>query len=397
MTSRLHGGGSTLTLDQALALAEQHHPQMRASAAQVDAARAAIVTAKAYPNPEAALTAGRQTYRVPGNVSGLSTNLAFSQPLELGALRPARFAVAERGRESSEFSLAYTRLSVLAGVRRAFFEVLRKQSELGILTENVRLVEEFRQRTKVRVDVGEAGRLELIRADSEVATARAAANATRLRSIVYLAQLRGAVGTAVDANLTPEGSLDQPVALRPLGEVRAETLDRHPLLALSRSEVRRAEARFAFETAQRRPQPSLRAEVDHPPDTPTYRFGISIPLPIWNKREGPIAEADAQLRQARAIAESRRIEVLAALESAYGRYEALTQQLAAFEQGLLLEAQEGLRAAETAYRLGERGILDVLDAQRVLRTVRLDFLNAQFDRQAALIDLDELRGVELRK
>lgn len=73
MTSRLHGGGgSTLTLDQALALAEQHHPQMRASAAQVDAARAAIVTAKAYPNPEAALTAGRQTYRVPGNVSGLS-------------------------------------------------------------------------------------------------------------------------------------------------------------------------------------------------------------------------------------------------------------------------------------------------------------------------------------
>jgi len=370
---------------------------LRAGAAQVDAARAAMVTAKAYPNPESALMAGRQTFRVPGNVSGLNTNLTFSQPLELGPLRPARSALAERGRESSEFNLAYTRLAVLSGVRRAFFQVLRKQSEIAIQAENVRLVEEFRQRTKVRVDVGEAGRLELIRADSEVATARAAASAARLQYVSFLAQLRGAVGTTLDGSVTPEAALDAAAALRPLEEVRAEALDRHPLLALTRSEVRRAEARLAFEVAQRRPQPSIRAEMDRPPDTPTYRFGVAIPLPLWNKREGPIAEAEAQLRQTRALAESRRVEILAALESAYGRYEVSTQQLAAFEQGLLREAEEGLRAAETAYRLGERGILDVLDAQRVLRTVRLDFLNAQFDRQAALVDLDELRGVELRK
>ena len=50
-----------------------------------------------------------------------------------------------------------------------------------------------------------------------------------------------------------------------------------------------------------------------------------------------------------------------------------------------------------AYQLGERGILEVLDAQRLLRTVRLNYLNAQFDRQAALVDLDELRGEELRR
>jgi cobalt-zinc-cadmium efflux system outer membrane protein len=63
----------------------------------------------------------------------------------------------------------------------------------------------------------------------------------------------------------------------------------------------------------------------------------------------------------------------------------------------LREAEEALRAAEVAYQLGERGILEVLDAQRLLRTVRLNYLNAQFDRQAALVDLDELRGEELRR
>jgi cobalt-zinc-cadmium efflux system outer membrane protein len=132
------------------------------------------------------------------------------------------------------------------------------------------------------------------------------------------------------------------------------------------------------------------------PDTPTFRAGISIPIPIWNRREGPIAEAVAQQRQVTSLAQRTEQELMAAVESAYGRYQLAGQQLALFEQGLILEAEAAVRAAETAYQLGERGILEVLDSQRVLRTVRLNLLNAEYDRQAALIDLDELRAVDPR-
>jgi cobalt-zinc-cadmium efflux system outer membrane protein len=197
--------------------------------------------------------------------------------------------------------------------------------------------------------------------------------------------------------VTPEGRLDSAIALPPLDELRAEVLNRHPSLALARAEVRRAEARLSFEMAQRRPQPSLRAEIDQPPDSPTYRVGISLPLPIWNRREGPIAEARAQVKQANALARSRQLLLIASLESAFGRYQQASQQLAALEQGPLREAEEAVRIAQTAYQLGERGILEVLDAQRVLRTVRLDFVTAQYDRQAALVDLDELRAIEPRR
>ncbi|MBS0465774.1 MAG: TolC family protein, partial [Proteobacteria bacterium] len=47
---------------------------------------------------------------------------------------------------------------------------------------------------------------------------------------------------------------------------------------------------------------------------------------------------------------------------------------------------------EAAYRFGERGILDVLDAQRVLRSVRADLLQARYELQAARIELDFLAG-----
>ena len=386
-----------LTLEQALSLAEDYLPLLRGGIARIEGAQAGITTSRAYPNPQVGAIAGQQTFRVPGNVSGLSQFFTFSQPLELGPLRPARQQVAQLNRQSNEYLLAGTRISVLSSVRRAFYQVLRRRSEIDILTDNLRLVEELRKRIQVRVEVGEAGRLELVRADAELVAARSAANSARLQYISSLTQLRTSVGSTLDADLTVEGQLDPFIALPPLETLRQQALESHPGMAYLRSEIKRFEANVSYEVAQRRPQPQLVAEIERPPDSPSYRVGISIPINLWNRREGPIAEAAAQVRAVSAQAQNRELEFVSGRESAYARYNVATQQLAAFEQGLFVEATEAVRAAEVAYRLGERGILEVLDAQRVLRTVRLDFLNAQYDRQAALIDLDELRARDLRR
>jgi cobalt-zinc-cadmium efflux system outer membrane protein len=391
------GGAAPLTLEQALALAEEHNPRLRADSAQIEAAEAGIVTARAYPNPQVGALAGGQTYRVPGNVSGSVYSFGITQPLELGPLRPSRIQLAERGRDSSTHLFAGTRLDVRSGVRRAFYQVLRNRSEIDLLLESVRLVEDLRQRIQVRVDVGETGRLELIRAEAEVVAAQTAAYSAQLQYVSSLSQLRAAVGAPLPSSLEIQGEVGPAVVFPVLEELRQEALDHHPAVALARSEVRRAEARLTHERALRIPQPALRLEIDRPPDTPTYRMGFEVPLPLWNRREGPIAEAAAQLRQAHALEQRRELEVVTALEGAYGRYQTASQQLAAFERGVLREAEEAVRAAETAYQLGERGVLEVLDAQRVLRSVRLNFLSAQFNRQAALIDLNELRALELRE
>jgi cobalt-zinc-cadmium efflux system outer membrane protein len=386
----------TITLPQALQMAEQSHPQLQVVASGIDIAEAGITSARARPNPAITSQMGRQLVRVPGNVTGLVQIYGFSQPLELGPLRPTRIQLAERFRESSRIALSGARLAVLANVRRTFYHVLRRRSEIGILNENLRLVEELRQKIQVRVDVGEAGRLELVRAEAEVATARTQSNSAQLQLVDAFAQFRASTGSSLDSGTVLEGALDPPAALPPLAELETQTLQTHPALALAAAEVRRAESAVAYERALRLPQPSVRTDYERYPDVPNFRFGIDIPLPLWNRREGPIAEATAALRQATAALQARQLELLAALEGAYRRYEVASTQLSAFEQGLLREAEEALRAAETAYQLGERGILEVLDAQRVLRTVRLDFLNAQFDRQAALVDLDELRAFDLR-
>jgi cobalt-zinc-cadmium efflux system outer membrane protein len=340
--------GASIPLDQALELADQNHPQLQAGAAQIEAAQAGVTTASAYPNPEFGARAGGQDYRVPGNVRGLVTSYTFSQPLELGPLRPARVQLASRFRESSELALAGTRLAVLSNVRRTFHNALRQRSEIELLNENLRLVEEFRKRLQVRVDVGEAGRLELYRADAEIATARTAANSARLQYVAALTQLRAAIGANLDADLTLDGLLDPPIVLPPLEELRRAVLERHPFMLLARADIRRAEARSSYEVALKataafgssRDRPAAR--LAH------YRAGVVMPLPFWNRREGPIAEAAAQLKQARAVAANQELQLLAAVGGAYSGTKWLLPNWPPSNKVCFREAEAGLRAAETA-------------------------------------------------
>ena len=64
------------------------------------------------------------------------------------------------------------------------------------------------------------------------------------------------------------------------------------------------------------------------------------------------------------------------------------------EAGTLRQAEAAVEAAQAAFKFGERGIIEVLDAQRVLRAARFDYISAQFDRQQALIELEQLRALD---
>ena len=122
---------------------------------------------------------------------------------------------------------------------------------------------------------------------------------------------------------------------------------------------------------------------------------MSIPIPVWDRRQGPIGEAVAVLQQAALAREQTRLTLLGDLEINYQRLLVARQQIAAFEGGLIRQAESALQVAEAAFKFGERGFLEVLDAQRVLRAIRADFLNARFEKQSALVELERLTARDL--
>lgn len=385
----------TLTLDEALSLAEKHNPQLRAASASVEVAQAGIVTAKAYANPSITFgSLGRQHALMSAGIPGTLHGLNFSQPIELSNLRSTRIKVAEAGRDTREFALAESRLAVRGAVKQRFYEAIRNEALLEVAKGNLELLLDLRRRIGVQVEVGEAARLELTRAEAEAAGARIQVRSAELRLSAAISALAAAIGTPLN-QVRIEGALERTAILPTLEELRNEMIRRHPTLAVAESERRRAEATVANERAQRIPQPNVWMDWFQQPEAAQYRVGVTVTLPVFNRREGQIAQAQAEERQTTAIANQRRIELTAALEQAYNLYHVATQQLQIFEDGTLRQAEAAVEAAQAAFKFGERGIIEVLDAQRVLRAARQEYLNAQFDRQQALIQLEQLRSLDI--
>lgn len=386
----------TLTLPDALAMAYRQNPEIHVAQADIAGARAGVLSSRAYPNPVADYLNGHQYQRLTDAVPGQLQHYGFAQQIDLPNQRSARIAVARLGETSTRFGLDEARLRVRSTVKQAFYEVLRRQSESEVVEENMRLVEDLRRRINVQVDVGEAGRLELTRADAELATARAAVRSAQLRYVTAISTLRAAIGAPMTEDINVKGSLQPRMDLPPLEALQNIAISNYPLLKQADTEVQRARAELKSQKAQRIPQPVIQGYYEHQPDLGFFELGVSVPIPIFNRRQGPIAEAEAAIDRSQAARDYQRLQLITGLETAYGAYEVADEQVRSLESGALRQAEAALTGAEVAYRAGERGIIEVLDAQRVLRSVRLDYLNAQYDRQAALIDLERLRAIEVK-
>jgi cobalt-zinc-cadmium efflux system outer membrane protein len=381
-----------LTLDEAVVMAEHNSPRLRGAAAEVARSAAAIQTSRSYTNPSIEVFQGRQYARpiaTPG-VPGLLQHYAAYQSIEVPAERRARRNVAELSSASSRYGQQSVVRSVQADAKHTFYNVLRQREEVEHTRENLQLVEDLRRRVEIEVNVGEKGRLELTRAEAEIAHARFAFRSAQLELANSIAPLRVAIAAPADANLYPIGSLESPVQLPPLYQMRELVLRSHPAIAQSQNDLKTAEARLDHERMLRIPQPTLFAEFENQPDLRYWRTGVTVPIPLWNRRRGQIAESAAAISQSNAVLDQRRLELISAIERAFEQYQLADQQATSLESGELRAAKSAVDAAKAAYRFGERGIVEVLDAQRVLQSVRGDLLDAQFERQSALVDLEEL-------
>ncbi len=395
MPPAAHGPRMVLTLSDAIAMAQRNSPRIHEAAAMTERARAGALTAGAYTNPSIEVYEGNQYSRPVANpgTPGLLQHYAASQTIEIPTERRARKKAARFGIEGSRAGEQTVGLTVVADAKQAFYNALRQREEIQHSEENLQLVEDLRRRVEVEVRTGEKGRLELTRAEAELARARFQVRSAELEYANAIANLRVTIAAPADANLDPQGDFEPRTLLLPLEDLRKQVLDTHPLIAESHASTQAAEATLERERALRIPAPVAFGEFENQPDLRFWRVGATIAIPLWDRRRGQIADARAAISQSNAVLNQRQLELVAALERAYEQYQLADQQATSLEAGSLRAAESAVDAAKAAYRFGERGIVEVLDAQRVLQSVRGDLLDAQFARQSAMVNLEALGAI----
>lgn len=373
------------------ALVLQFNPLLKATALSVEAAQGSVTAAGALPNPR--LDWSRGPWQSLGATGSSSQSWTWTQPVENPQLRRSRVDSAQAGQKSAEQQLATVRNDLLAQLRMRVFEAVLHQGEAEAAAESLTLLEQVQQRVRVRVNSGEAPRYELIKADSEVINARERQQNALLRADKTLLEINRLTAGQLPARwkLKPPTAAERAMTLT-LEQLQAAALEFNPEIRVLKHDLDRAQARLATVRASVLPSVDLRYSQMTDPQVRQSQWGVGVQIPLLDQRKGPIAEAVAELERARVRLEGRQTEMSQQVLLAWRSLEMSRLRVDALSQGVVREAESALRVAEAAYRFGERGILDVLDAQRVLRSVRADLLQARYQLQVARITLIQLSG-----
>ena len=382
------------SLQQVIDLAFNEHPSVRVAKAQEAAAIANVTTAKSFLNPEIEVGTGPSRYRSGSNDTRTNWGVALAQPLEFPDVRKARREIAESNVNYVSLNTEINQVELRSKVKQGFYQVVQRQDTLRLMEDDRNLLQQIRDRVKLRVDVGESPKYELIKADTEALAAERDYQAALVRVAEAKAFLQGLVGPSMPANYQVIGDLPLKQSLPTIESLR-DQVTQSPYLKQVRAASQTADAKLRLEQNLRNPGLTLKAGVEQDPDLTSFRLGLAVPLPLWNQRQGQIAEATANINQVQAQLSDRELALNRDLESSYQRYLIAKNQLNSFENGLLAQAESVLKVAESAYKYGERGILEYLDAQRTYRLVKKDYLTARFDYVAAMLEVERLVGNQL--
>jgi len=385
-------GVPALTLTELTRTVLAHNPDLLAAQRARGGAEAGVRSAGALVNPRLEWSGGRNSARLPGVSEGRVQGWAVSQLIENPTLRSARIDGASAQARGSEHQVAVTRNELVAQVQLRAYEALLRQAEAGAARDALALLEQVRERVRLRVESGEAARYEIIKADAEIINARERQQSAALQAEQALLALNRLAAGRLPARWTLAASLKDEPAGPGLDEVQRLAQEANPELRALQAELERAQARQQEARASRWPGLELRYGQTREPEVRQGVLGVSVQIPLLDQKAGPIAEAVAEQERAQVRLDGRQAELRQQVLQAWKALEMARLRVEALSQGAVREAEAALRVAEAAYRFGERGILDVLDAQRVLRGVRADLLQARYQLQAARIELDFLAG-----
>ena len=359
-------------------------PQARAIRAESEITHREQLARLSYPNPSV-------TYSREG--AGFTEFFQAEQSLSLfgarDALSQAGVAATAAAEAERDLRLWLLRCEAAAAVARVVAGQERLESVRAHMREVERLIEILRARERE----GEGSRFDRLRAEQELRDT----NQVVTSAAVALAEARATVSEM----LPPHASLSTTVAGAQIAQqplVPVETL--FTRATSTRAELRALEqlgqrATFEAEAARRArlPSPNLFGGVKRADELSGRKtggvFGVTVPLPLFDTggREAARWEAERSRVEAERISIEQRIrsEITSASEVLTLRQTALSQE----QQGT---AEELVQIAVVAYREGEVGILDLLDAARTASRATIRSIDLRLDARLAQIALERAVG-----
>lgn len=405
----------TVTLEEAIARAYEHNPQLAQAMGATRTAAAAERSALGSFLPTISFGAGSSlssTERfnsntnttVTGSSDSYSAGLSASVDVFTGGRRGAERRQAQAQSAAAGAQLVAGRYDVALTVERAFYEEIRAQELTAVARTRIERAERGLEAAQRRHQVGSATRSDVLRATLELNTAREAvlqAETTRANAAFALGRLIGIDGPA-DAEAPQEDFSPRPLALSD-DRILELLANESPTVEAAEAALRAADASVAATRTQYLPTVRASTGYDWFNQDPalvdgrtSWSMRLSLSYPIFDGfgRSESMERVRVQEQVASMQLADARRGVRADAERALGQLRLAQDRITLSEEAVMV-AEEDLRVQQERYALGASTILDLLASQTSLVEAQNNLVSARFDYRLARAELEALAGRDL--
>jgi len=400
---RAPAGGSVadtlrLTRRQAIAMALLSNPTIGVAKEQTAQVQAQRVEGMAIPDPLFSAA-----YDSMPRITGFGPSV--SKPVSLSVVVPFPDKLRLESRlgtanvNASQQNLRLVEQGIAASASQAYDAVLVAAMHRRDFLEADSLATDFLKKTQARFNAGTVARLDVIKAQVDLASAGNDLIANSRDIATAQAGLNRIIGRALGSPIDLTDSLTVPPPLPDLDAVQQAALRSRPEIRSLEAQQRAAQANASLVGEQAfLPDLFASASRDASVAGPAwYSVGIAMPIPIlfWQHSRGDFAETQHRELELAATLRDTRAAVGQDVQTAFANADAAERQAVFIRDQLLPSAREAYRVATTSYGLGGLSALDVLDARRSLLDAESQYADALAAANSARADLERAAGVPL--
>jgi len=393
--------GNVLTLDEALQIALENHPSIRASKERIDTQQAVVGQQMAAYYPLVNMTNGFQSGTQVGSTTGVADRnfetylmrTSVNMILYNFGKREGNVQSARDTLDATNFNYKTTVDGVILGVKQSYFTYLGLRAIVKVREETVRSRQLLARQAQGFYEVGTRARIDVARAESNLYLAEADLITAKNAVQVAWAVLKNSMGVR---NL-PERPLVEDVTMTPI----QYTLDQARELAfLSRSELKSFDAQrraqdqlvavarrghlpdFIFDANYRRSNTSVVENTF--PLLGGWQVGLTLAIPIFDgfRTTNRVQETLHTYYVIKSQEELQRQQVALDVEQAYLRLVELQERIKANEAAASA-AKENLDLANGRYEVGVGSIIEATDAQNLYTDAQTTYVQTLYNYKIA--------------
>jgi len=375
----------TVTLDQAIQMAFQHNHTLQAARTTIQQNQAAEITANLRPNPTfftdweyLPLFTRLQGESVSDYLQASTEgDMGLSYLIERGKKRARRLQAAKDATAVTRSQVADNERGIAFQVGSLFINAQLAQSTLELAHMDLKSFQETVAISEIRFKDGSMSENDYLKIKLQLLQFETDVQQALLNKAQALSDLRQQLGyESVPTTYDVAGEFEyRPLAVT-LEELQAKALQNRPDLRATVLGIAAANSQYALAKANGKQDPTISANYSHANGISGLTWSFSIPLAIFDRNQGNIAQTRIAIRQAEEQQKGANGQVLTDVKDAYEGLQEAAQIAQLLKSTYVDMAQRSRDISEYAYRRGALALLDFLDAERTYRTTQLAYRQA---------------------